>query len=322
MNTKQKLWGDKPYVSLDYTLKQQFGKKVYRIALDGGMTCPNRDGSLDSRGCIFCSAGGSGDFAGNRKDSITLQIENGIRQIQEKRPCQDFIAYFQAFTNTYAPVEYLKEIYMEALSHPQVRALSIGTRPDCLSEEILNLLEECNKIKPVWIELGLQTIHESTAKYIRRGYNLSCFERALTNLRSRNIDVIVHVILGLPEESKSEMLETVSYLSHKDIKGIKLQLLHILEGTDLATDYAKHPFWLFSQDEYCDFICDCIAILPPSISIHRLTGDGPKKDLIAPLWSSNKRTILNQIHRRLKQRNIWQGKSYQDIINDERRHHE
>ncbi len=308
MNNIQKLWGDKPYVSLDYTLKQQFGHKVYRIALDGGMTCPNRDGSLDHRGCIFCSAGGSGDFAGNRTISITEQIEQGISDIQSKRPCQSFIAYFQAFTNTYAPVETLRSLYMEAILHPKIKVLAIGTRPDCLGPDILELLDECNKIKPVWIELGLQTIHPDTAHYIRRGYPLSCFETALSNLRERNIDVIVHVILGLPNETKQDMLETISYLGSKDIQGIKLQLLHVLSGTDLATDYNTTPFPIFTQDDYCDFICDCIERLPETIVIHRLTGDGPKKDLIAPLWSSNKRTVLNQIHRRLKERCTWQGR--------------
>ncbi|SFQ06501.1 hypothetical protein SAMN02910358_00584 [Lachnospiraceae bacterium XBB1006] len=303
-------WGDKPYVSLDYSLKQQYGHKVYRIAIDGGMTCPNRDGSLHDRGCIFCSAGGSGDFAGNRATSITEQIENGIQDLEKKRPVKYFIAYFQAFTNTYAPVEYLRRIFTEAISHPRICALAIGTRPDCLPEDVLCLLTELNHVKPVWVELGLQTIHERTARYIRRGYPLSCFETALGQLRKRNLTVIVHVILGLPGESTDDMLATVSYLAHRDIQGIKLQLLHVLRHTDLALDYEAHPFPLFKQEEYYDLICQCIELLPPRIVIHRLTGDGPKKDLIAPLWSSNKRSVLNAIHQELKQRNTWQGRRF------------
>ena len=310
MNTKQMLWGDKPYVSLDYTLKKTFGHKIYRIALDAGMTCPNRDGSLDTRGCIFCSAGGSGDFAASRSLSISDQLDQGIKAVSTKRPCEGYIAYFQAFTNTYAPIDYLRKVYHEALSHPQVEVLSIATRPDCLSDPVLDLLTECNRIKPVWIELGLQTIHEDSAAYIRRGYTLHCFEKALRDLKARGLTVIVHVILGLPGENKQDMKETVRYLANKNIDGVKLQLLHILQGTDLAIDYVACPFPTLSQDEYCDLICDCLELLPPTITIHRLTGDGPKKDLIAPLWSSNKRTVLNQIHHRLKERNTWQGRLY------------
>lgn len=305
-------WGDKRYVSLDYTLKQTFGHKVYRITLDASLTCPNRDGSLDNRGCIFCSAGGSGDFAGDRRLSITEQINNGIEQLSTKRVCESYIAYFQAFTNTYGELSYLRSVYMEALLHPRICGIAIGTRPDCLGDDIMDLLVECNKIKPVWIELGLQTIHESTARYIRRGYSLSCFEEALSRLRLHDITTIIHVILGLPGETKKDMLATIEYLAHKDIQGIKLQLLHVLKGTDLAVDYLNNPFPVFEMDEYCDFICDCIELLPPSISIHRLTGDGPKCDLIAPLWSSNKKTVLNQIHRRLKERNTYQGRFYQE----------
>ena len=305
-----KRWGDKPYVSLDYTLKQQYGHKVYRVALNGGMTCPNRDGSLNDRGCICCSAGGSGDFAGDKNTSITDQLNTGIKALSEKRPCEGYIAYFQAYTNTYASVDYLRKVFTEAISHPQVHILAIGTRPDCLPKEVLDLLDELNRIKPVWVELGLQTMHEKTAEYIRRGYPLSCFEDALSNLRKRNLTVIVHVILGLPGESKEMMCQTVSYLAHHDIQGIKLQLLHVLEGTDLAADYRSHPFDVFSQDDYCDFICHLLTLLPPTIAIHRLTGDGPSKDVLVPKWSLNKRSVLNQIHRTLKDKNMWQGMNY------------
>lgn len=307
---EQRIWGEKPYVSLDYFLKTTYGQKRYRITLDGGMTCPNRDGSLDTRGCIFCSAGGSGDFAGNRAHSIKEQIDSGIAQIESKRKCESYIAYFQAFTNTYAPISHLRKVYMEALSHDKISILSIATRPDCLCPEVLDLLEECNKIKPVWIELGLQTIHESSALFIRRGYALSCFEEALSNLRKRNIPVIVHVILGLPGETKDDMLKTIDYLANKDIQGIKLQLLFVLEHTDLGTYYKEHPFPVMTQDEYCDFVITCIEHLPENVVIHRITGDGPKKDLITPLWTSNKRSVLNQIHRRFKERNTYQGRLY------------
>ena len=276
------------------------------------MTCPNRDGTLGNRGCIFCSAGGSGDFAGNRQDSITEQIEKQIASIRKKRNADRFIAYFQAYTNTYAPVEYLRKIYTEAISHPNVVAVSIGTRPDCLGEEVLDLLEELNHIKPVWVELGLQSIHEKTARYIRRGYPLSCFNTAVKNLRERNLEVIVHTILGLPYETKEDILATMEYLNHMDIQGIKLQLLHVLKGTDLAEDYLAGKFQVYSMEEYLDLLIDCLEHLSPDMVIHRLTGDGPKELLLAPLWSSAKRTVLNTLHQECKARNSYQGKQYKE----------
>ena len=238
----QKNWNGKPYHSLDYMLREIFGEKVYKVTLNGGMSCPNRDGKLGSRGCIFCSAGGSGDFAADAALSVTEQIDSQIKILSAKRPIHKYIAYFQAYTNTYAPVEYLRKIFTEAISHPSVVALSIGTRPDCLGEDVLELLDELNKRKPVWVELGLQTMHERTAAYIRRGYPLSCFEEAVKNLRERGIQVIVHTILGLPGESEADILETMKYLNGKDIQGIKLQLLHVLKGTDLADDYLAGKF--------------------------------------------------------------------------------
>lgn len=307
-------WMDKPYHSLDYMLKERFGEKVYRLSLNGGMTCPNRDGRLDTRGCIFCSAGGSGDFAGNIKESITQQIENQKSMILKKRPVSKFIAYFQAYTNTYAPVSKLRRIFTEAIMHPDIVAVSIGTRPDCLGEDILLLLEELNKIKPVWIELGLQTIHETTASYIRRGYPLSCFEDAVYQLQKRNIEVIVHVILGLPGENRNMMLESIHYLNRLPIRGIKLQLLHVLENTDLARDYRAGYFEVLTQEEYLSILIDCLEHLRPDIVIHRLTGDGPKDLLIAPVWSSAKRTVLNTLHRRMKECGSWQGKQYKEEI--------
>ncbi len=238
-------WNGKPYHSFDHMLKERFSEKVYKVALNGGMTCPNRDGTLGNRGCIFCSAGGSGDFAGDRDLSVTQQIDEQAAKIRSKRNAAHFIAYFQAYTNTYAPVEYLRKIFTEAVSHPDIVALSIGTRPDCLGEDVLELLAELNEQKPVWVELRLQTMHDSTAAYIRRGYPLSVFEDAVRRLRARNLEVIVHTILGLPGETKEDILDTMSYLNTQDIQGIKLQLLHVLKGTGLAKDYEDGRFSIY-----------------------------------------------------------------------------
>lgn len=300
-------WMGKPYHSLDYMLRERFGEKVYKVALNGGMTCPNRDGTLGNRGCIFCSAGGSGDFAASSQIPITGQIQQQIEAIRQKRPVNKFIAYFQAYTNTYAPTAYLRKIFTEAISHPAVAAISIGTRPDCLGDDVLELLDELNQIKPVWVELGLQTMHEKTASYIRRGYPLSCFEEAVNQLHQRNLDCIVHTILGLPGEDTQAVLKTIDYLNSFPIQGIKLQLLHILKGTDLATDYLAGKFQVLSQEEYIQLVIACLTHLRPEIVIHRLTGDGPKNLLIAPLWSSAKRTVLNNLHHQMKEKGVWQG---------------
>lgn len=305
-----KKWGEKPYHSLDYMLRERFGEKVYKVTLNGGMSCPNRDGKIGTRGCIFCSAGGSGDFAADAALSITEQIESQIAILSQKRPIHKYIAYFQAYTNTYAPVEYLEKIFTEAISHPKVVALSIGTRPDCLSEQTIALLSRLNQQKPVWVELGLQTIHESTARYIRRGYPLSCFEDALSRLRRENIEVIVHTILGLPGESHEDVLATMDYLSQMDIQGIKLQLLHVLRGTDLAADYENGLFQTYERDEYLSLLIDCLGHLRPDIVIHRITGDGPKDLLIAPLWASRKREVLNLLHHRMKEEQAFQGNHF------------
>ena len=264
-------WGEKPYHSLDYMLRERFGEKVYKVTLNGGMSCPNRDGKLGTRGCIFCSAGGSGDFAADSSLSITEQIDRQISILSAKRPIHKYIAYFQAFTNTYAPVEYLEKIFTEALSHPGIVALSIGTRPDCLGKDVVTLLSRLNRQKPVWVELGLQTIHEKTAAYIRRGYPLSCFEDAVRRLRSEDIEVIVHTILGLPGESTQDILNTMEYLNHQDIQGIKLQLLHVLRGTDLASDYEKGLFCTYERDEYISLVISCLEHLRPDMVIHRIT---------------------------------------------------
>lgn len=334
-----RLWHGKPYYSLNQYLQEHFGEKIYKIALDGGFTCPNRDGTLGNRGCIFCSAGGSGDFSGARLSNpyraepdearppvghvlrdarmgnpyrtenfpdIHLQLEAGKNLLSEKYTGRRFIAYFQAFTNTYAPVEHLEKIYMSALSHPETAVLSIATRPDCLSPDIIGLLKRLNNIKPVWIELGLQTIHEDTARFIRRGYSLDVFTDALCRLKEAGIDTIVHTILGLPGESEDDILETHRFLAQQPIQGIKLQLLHVLRGTDLDTLYHRHPFHILTLEEYTDLIIRCIEILPPEMVIHRITGDGPKNLLTAPLWSGQKKQVLNTIHHTFKTRATWQ----------------
>lgn len=301
-------WLEKPYHSLDYEMKRQFGCKVYRLALDGGCSCPNRDGKIGYGGCIFCSAGGSGDFAADRKLSVTQQILMQEAQIRSKRPVDSFISYFQAYTGTYAPAEHLRSIFTQAVERPEVKILSIGTRPDCLPPEVLELLARLREQKPVWVELGLQTIHEDTARFIRRGYGLEVFEKAVSDLRSIGIDVIVHLILGLPGEDHSRMLQSVRWLNDCDIQGVKLQLLHILRGTDLAAYYHAHPFPVMTQEAYTGLVIDCLEHLRGDIVIHRLTGDGPSDLLIAPDWSRNKRSVLNGIHSAMKTQGAWQGR--------------
>ncbi len=306
------MWEQKRYHSLDYELKRIYGRKIYKLSLNAGMTCPNRDGTLGSRGCIFCSEGGSGDFAAISCSDITSQIENAKQQVARKISSVEearYIAYFQAYTNTYAPVEYLRSIFGEAIRHPEIVLLSIATRPDCIDEEILALLTELAQIKPVWIELGLQTIHEETASFIRRGYPLSVFEDCVNLLHDCGIPVIVHTILGLPKESKHDMLKTIKYLSKLPIQGLKLQLLHILKGTDLGQLYEEGALDApMSLEEYVDIVISCIEQLPPDIVIHRITGDGPGKLLLSPAWSRNKKLVMNRIHSRMKERDTYQGK--------------
>ena len=288
------------YTSLNEYLKSRFGCKVYKIAVDGGFTCPNRDGTIDSRGCIFCSAGGSGEFASDRNLSISQQIENGKRLVEKKIKDGKYIAYFQPFTNTYAPVERLRGLYMQAVEHPDIVAVSVATRPDCLGDDVLDLLDEINEIKPLFVELGLQTIHESTAKYIRRGYALDVYDKAVDDLKSRGINVVTHVILGLPGESTEDMLKTVEYVC-RNTDGIKLQLLHIIKGTDLADEYEQGKISVLDFDEYVNLIKQCVDIIPKNVVIHRLTGDGAKKDLIAPMWSADKKRVLNAINKSLSE---------------------
>jgi radical SAM protein (TIGR01212 family) len=299
------------YYSLDSYLKETFHEKVYKLSLNAGMTCPNRDGTKGSGGCIFCSEGGSGDFAASDILSITEQIESAKSLVQKKTSGNSYIAYFQAYTNTYAPYDYLKRVYMEALAHPDIVAISIATRPDCLPENVIELLHECNQIKPVFIELGLQTCHEETAILINRGYKLTVFEQAMEQLSRKNLPVIVHMILGLPKETKEHILQTIDYLNNQPIHGIKLQLLHVLKGTKLEKLYLNDPsdFHMTEFGTYVNTVIECLERLRPDIIIHRITGDGPKKLLIAPSWSANKRLVLNTINQQLALRDTYQGKS-------------
>lgn len=284
------------YRKLSDYLKETYGQKLYKIALDGGMTCPNRDGTKGTRGCIFCSAGGSGDFAEKNRGSIDEQIERAKKRIESKYKGSKFIAYFQAFTNTYAPVEQLRQMFLPVVMRDDIAVLSVATRPDCLPSEVLELLAEVNTIKPVWVELGLQTVHQKSVDYIRRAYENAEYERAVTELKRRGIYIVTHVILGLPGETKEQMTESVKYACEHS-HGIKLQLLHVLKGTDLARDYEEGKFKALELDEYLDILSDALKVVPPNVTVHRLTGDGPKKDLIAPLWSANKKMVLNQINK-------------------------
>ncbi len=283
------------YNSINKKLKKEYGCKIYKLALSGGMTCPNRDGTLDTRGCIFC-ANGSGSFAENFDYDIYAQIERAKALVSKKiKGDRKYIAYFQSYTNTYAKPSFLENIFTKAVSHPDIVILSVATRPDCLGDEVIEILKRISQIKPVWVELGLQTVHENTAKYIRRGYELSVFEDAVKRLKAAGITIITHVILGLPFETKEMMLETIRYVGTCGTDGIKLQLLHILKGTDLEKEYFEGKISVLSMNEYIDILSDCVRNLPKDIVIHRLTGDGDKKILVAPLWSGNKRAVLNAI---------------------------
>lgn len=292
-------------ITVNEYCKKQFGEKLYKISLNGGMSCPNRDGKFDVRGCIFCSAGGSGDFAPDRSIPLDEQIEDAKRRVSSKYKGTHYIAYFQAYTNTYAPVEKLRALFMPVIKREDIAVLSIATRPDCLSDEVLDLLRELNDIKPVWVELGLQTIHEKTADYIRRGYSLPVYDKAIRDLEAIGIHTITHLILGLPGETKEDMLQSVRYVSDCGSQGIKLQLLHVLKGTDLASDYEKGLFRTLLFDEYIDLLADCVRLLPKDMIVHRLTGDGPKNLLIAPMWSADKKRVMNAIHQRLKKEGLY-----------------
>ncbi len=294
------------YYSLNEYLINQFGEKVYKLALDIGCTCPNRDGTLDTRGCIFCH-NGSSHFAQFGED-IDVQIDNAKCRVNNKAKSNKFIAYFQSFTNTYGDVDYLEKVFTKAAEREDIVALSIGTRPDCLPENILKMLERLNEIKPVWVELGLQSSKTETMKYIRRGYENSVYAKAVKELKKRNITVVTHIIIGLPGEKKTDILNTVDFAVGCGTDGVKLQLLHILKDTDLYEDYKRGLVTPLSLDEYMSIIFDCIERIPENIVIHRITGDAPKKYLVEPVWSADKKKVLNTINKELKKRNIIQGK--------------
>lgn len=298
------------YYSLNDFLRNRHGEKILKLSIDGGFTCPNRDGTISTKGCLFCSERGSGDFTFYEAGSITKQLQSAALLLEKKWGTdRKYIAYFQAFTNTYGHLDTIKAKYEEALAFPGVIGLAIATRPDCLSDEMLDYLEELNKRTHLWIELGLQTIHESTAKLINRGYDLVCFEEAVNKLQARNIETVVHLILGLPHESKEDMLATATYISKLPLQGVKLHMLHILDNAPLGIYYQKHPFPLLTEDEYIKLIGKILTILPSHFVIHRLTGDGDRKHLIGPSWALSKKHVLNRITHYLKENNIHQGKA-------------
>lgn len=314
-------WGGKPYYSLDYYLKQTFGEKVYRLSLDGGFSCPNRDGTLDTRGCSFCSAGGSGDFAADRRIPISAQLVQAKEKIAAKTNAGAYIAYFQAYTNTYADTDHLRTVFSEALCQPDIAVLSIATRVDCLADEVIELLCDLRDTfrKPIWVELGVQSTYDETLLHVRSGFCYEDCKRAIMRLHNRKIPAIVHLILGLPHETKEMMLTSVKRVCSLPIDGLKLQLLHLLSGTDLAAEYETQPFPVFELEDYCQLVVDCIEQIPPHIVVHRMTGDGPKKLLLAPLWSGDKKRVLNRIHKIFKERGTWQGRLYLETTLNEMR---
>ena len=298
------------YRSLNEELREKFGEKLYKLALDGGFTCPNRDGTIGSSGCTFC-LGGSGSFAEGKCASVSEQIERAKRRVEKKNPSGKYIAYFQSYTNTYAPVKRLEALFGEAIAHPDIAALSVGTRPDCLPPEVLELLARLNKIKPVWVELGLQTIHEQTAEKIRRGYDLSVFDKAVKDCKAAGLYTVVHMIIGLPGETAEMAAQTADYIGKSGADGIKLQLLHVLRGTDMAERYAAGEFEVMSMEEYISALEECVRRLPPQMTVHRLTGDGDKKYLLAPLWSADKKRVLNAVNGAFRRDNVVQGEHYE-----------
>ena len=280
--------------------REKFGCKIYKLSLDSGFTCPNRDGTLGTRGCIFCSAAGGGEFAAGGCGSVAEQLEAAMKRVSAKTKDGKYIAYFQSFTNTYAPVDVLRRLYLEAIAPEYIVGLSIGTRPDCLGEDVVALLKEINAIKPVSVELGLQTVHETTAEYIRRGYETRVYFDAVRRLKEAGLEVVTHIILGLPGETEEMMLETTRQAVEVGTDGVKFHLLHVLRGTDLEQDYAAGKFDVLSMEEYGKILKKCISRLPEHIVIHRITGDGAKKDLVAPLWSADKKRVLNYLHKVLE----------------------
>ena len=305
-----KEWNGKRYHSLNYFLRNKFNEKIYKISLDGGFTCPNRDGKVAKGGCTFCSARGSGDYAGSRILSINEQFADRKKMMEKKWKDGKYIAYFQAYTNTYAPVEELRQKYEEAISQENVVALSIATRPDCLDDDVVDLLEEISKKTYLWVELGLQTVNDESARNFNRGYDFEVFKEGIKKLQDRNIEVVVHTIFGLPGETKEDMLKTVDYVAHSGAQGIKFHLLHLMKGTQMVKQYESGELQLLSQEDYIDLICKGIAMLPQEMVVHRLTGDAPRESLIGPMWSLKKWEVLNSIDKALEDNDIYQGKNY------------
>lgn len=303
-------WGDKRYNSLNYFLRQKFGEKVFKISLDGGFTCPNRDGKVAKGGCVFCSARGSGDYAGERIASISEQFDNIKIMMNKKWKGEKYIAYFQAYTNTYAPVAELREKYEEAISKEGVVALAIATRPDCLGDDVLDLLEEMNKKVYTWVDLGLQTIHDETAKLINRGHDLKVFDEAMEKLKARGIDAVVHTIFGLPGETEEQMLQTIQHVAKSGAKGIKLHLLHLMKNTALVNLYEEGKLEFLSQETYVNLVCKAICMLPKDMVVHRMTGDAPRASLIGPMWSLKKWEVLNDIDKTMEDNGYYQGLYY------------
>ena len=285
-------------ITVNEYYRKKFGCKVYKLSLDGGFTCPNRDGTLGRRGCIFCT--GSGEFAEKGCESVALQLEKAKSRVAAKNPGGKYMAYFQSFTNTYGPLEKLRRLYYDAIAPEDIVGLAIGTRPDCLPPETLALLSEINRIKPVTVELGLQTVHEKTADYIRRGYSTDVYFDAVKRLKAEGIEVVTHIIIGLPGEDKEAVMETTRQAVEAGTDGVKFHLLHVLRGTDLAKDYEAGKFECLSLEKYGDLLKACIDLLPETVIVHRITGDGYKRDLIAPLWSGDKKRVLNYLNKILR----------------------
>ncbi len=288
------------YTSLSSYLKSEYSEKYYKLSLSCATSCPNRDGVCGNRGCIFCSAKGSGDFAQNALLDIDTQIEKAKALVKNKTDSDKYIAYFQSFTSTYGDKKYLKNVFTKTINRDDVAILSIATRPDCLDSDIIKMLKELVRIKPVWVELGLQSIHESTSKYIRRGYKTDVYFDAVNKLKEIGVHIITHIIIGLPNETKEMIVETAKQVG-KVTDGIKLQLLHVLKDTDLEKEYADGKFEVLTLEEYADILCECINVLPKNVVIHRLTGDGDKNNLVAPLWSRDKKRVLNYINHAIKE---------------------
>lgn len=314
--TTPQLWGDKRFHTWNYEMREQFGTKVFKVMLDAGFTCPNRDGKIAIGGCTFCSARGSGDFAGSRRDDLVTQF-NKIRDLQHKKwPEAKYIGYFQAYTNTYAPVERLKEYFEVILEQPGVVGLSIATRPDCLPDDVVEYLAELNKRTYLWIEMGLQTVHDETSNLINRAHDTQCFIDGVAKLRKHGIRVCAHIIYGLPQETHEMMLDTARAVAQMDVQGIKIHLLHLMRKTPMVKQYDAGLLQFLEKDEYVKLVVDSLEILPPKMIVHRLTGDAPRDLLIGPMWSLNKWEVLNSFDKELRSRDTWQGKKWTGRAND------